>query len=509
MEADVKLKDIYIGYIDGETESSREGFEQLFYTNNSKYDEIMNPEKFIISGRKGTGKTILANYIYKKVNKNENYICKIFKKHDFHLQKLIDLQYRQLQEEELTIFWKWVLLLQISDLILSKETFKTKIPFTAERKLKKFIKTKYPDDIFKIKEFSKGATKKISLGGKVSSSSELNPALSATKEEQEQVNFTYGNKEYFELVRTLENLVTNCLLKKNEIVIIFDDIDEIEDRIEKKGFYFKLLISMLETIKSLNLMFQSINKVSSKIIILLRSDIIDQIHSYSSNSNKLITEGQVSLYWIAKNYDSPADHPLMEMILNKIQKSVPLYNSTDKYSLLKLLFPNKISSKDTIDYLLDYSFGRPRDIIRYLNIIINRYPESTTFTPKHFKECTQEYSKWFFNELENEISIHAEKDVITDGLKLLNDYKKNTFSFEMIEEFFNNYAHNYPSLDNLKDTLAYLYKFGVIGNSWLHARRKNRNIYHYSWGYREDSVGEVNFSQSFVVHYGFKKYFSL
>ncbi|MFK3936761.1 hypothetical protein ACI2JA_04520 [Alkalihalobacillus sp. NPDC078783] len=66
MSASVPLSKLYIGNIDGEQESSRDNFEQLFYTKNSKFDEIMQPEKFIISGRKGTGKTILANYIVKK-----------------------------------------------------------------------------------------------------------------------------------------------------------------------------------------------------------------------------------------------------------------------------------------------------------------------------------------------------------------------------------------------------------------------------------------------------------
>ena len=57
----IKLKDIFIGYADGETEanSQEHNFLDLFYTGNSKYEEICKINSFIISGRKGTGKTIL------------------------------------------------------------------------------------------------------------------------------------------------------------------------------------------------------------------------------------------------------------------------------------------------------------------------------------------------------------------------------------------------------------------------------------------------------------------
>ncbi|EMI11405.1 hypothetical protein SAMN05216169_102242 [Anoxybacillus pushchinoensis] len=505
----VPLKKLFIGNIDGETESQREDFEQLFYTKNSKFDNIMQPEKFIISGRKGTGKTILAKYIYKKITEKKNHYCKIFTKNDFKLQKLIDMQFRELQEEELSIFWKWTFLLQISNVLLDEDTWKKKIPFTPERKLMKFIKNRYPEDIFKIKDFNKSISSKSSANAGVKSKSKLSPNFSVMKEDNTQTNTNYIHKEYFELLPRLERLVLSCLKSKKEVILIYDDLDELEERINEHRFYYRVLISMLETIKQLNLLFKDIQKSSTKIIVLLRSDIIDQIHQYSSNSNKLITESRVNLYWIVKNYKSPSDHPLMEMILNKIQKSVENYSSMDKDTLYKLLFPKKINNKEVIDYLLDYSFGRPRDIIRYLNLIIDNYPEATSFKPKYFKECAQEYSNWFYNELENEISISENKEMILDGLRLINDIKKLNFTLQQIEEYFKQNGEHYPKINNLNETLRHLYKLGVIGNSWVYKRNGEKTTYRYSWGYREDASNDPNFSQWFSVHYGLKKRFSL
>lgn len=504
----VPLKDLFIGYIDGEFEAARDDFEQLFYKKNSKFDEIMRPEKFIITGRKGTGKTILAKYIHKKINENPKSYCEISTKSDFTLRKLIDLQYRELKDEELSHFWKWTFLLQLSQSILNGDKWLKKIPGTAEYKLNKFRKKVYPEDIFKVKDFNKSYGTKSSFKTDMKGKSVGEVGLAATREGNAQVSTNYISKEYFELIGQLERLLFKCIKKDREIVLIYDDLDELEGKIGEESFYHRTLISMIETIKKLNIVFKELGKTNTKIIVLLRSDIIDEIHKSSSNSNKLVTESKVNLYWLEKNYKTSAEHPLMEMILNKVQKSVKEYSSLNKKDLYELLFPHPINGKDAIIHLLDYSFGRPRDITRYLNLIIDSNPKGTIFNPKAFRDCTNEYSKWFYDELQNEISINENKDMILNGLQLIHDIKRVTLTYDMIETYYKNNNEDYPNIKNLKDTLRHLYKLGVIGNSWKHYNHGKVN-YRYAWGYRDDTVSDPNFSQSFVVHYGLRKHFSL
>ncbi|WP_341201110.1 P-loop ATPase, Sll1717 family [Planomicrobium okeanokoites] len=502
MSTHIPLKEIYIGNIDGEEESSRTNFEQLFYTKNSKFNDIMRPEKFIITGRKGTGKTILANYIVKKINENKKSYSRVLRKNDFKLQKLIDLEYRELKEDDRSLFWKWFFLLQFGKVLVEERKTQIKLPFTPERKLNKFIKTKYPEDIFKLIDFNKSSTTKSKVRGKTST-------IDSSIEESYGNNKNYGHKQFYELLSQLKQLVFQCLKKNNEITLIYDDLDEIEERVNESPNYYKLLISMLETIKELNLDFKKFNKKSTKIIVLLRSDIVEEIHKYSSNSNKLTTEGEVKLYWLSKNANPPASHPLIEMILYKVQKSVPNYQNLDNNSLYKILFPKKLHGKEAVDYLLNFSFGRPRDIIHYLNLIIKNNPEATFFEPQYFYNCSQEYSSWFFNELLNEISIHENKEALHDCLTLIMDMKKFNFNLDSIQSLYINNQIQYPNISNLKNTLGQLYKLGVIGNSWEHTRnKKGKKIYHFSWGHREDSRKDLNLSQDFVVHYGFRKHFT-
>ena len=66
---DIRLKDVLVGKANGLEEANDKAFADLFYTGNKKYQELRdNPDKFIISGRKGTGKTILAKYFENEIH---------------------------------------------------------------------------------------------------------------------------------------------------------------------------------------------------------------------------------------------------------------------------------------------------------------------------------------------------------------------------------------------------------------------------------------------------------
>lgn len=501
----IHLNDIYIGSIDGENEASLNNFEQLFYTKNSKYSELRDNNKFIISGRKGTGKTILANYLVKKL-RDKNHLCKVYSKSDFNLQKLIDLDQPSIREEERTLFWKWFFLIQISKLLLTKHKIKKYLPYSSVRKINKFIKMKYSDDIFRLVDYTTSESSKLSQYFKLPSK-KMEYGLSS--DESKTVNSSYKKQQYYDLLSVLENSVFKCLKSDVELTIILDDLDEMEERLDKSEGYYRFFTSMLETIKSLNMNFRKLDKKETKIIALLRTDIISQIHKYSSNSNKLITEAEVNLNWITKNVNNPADHPLMDMILHKVKQSNVKYSTLEKYSIYTSLFAKQIQHKPIINYLLDYSFGRPRDIVHYLNLIMKKFPNATHFEPHFFKECAKDYSHWFYNELLNEINIHTNKSSILDGLRLINDIKKNNMSFDTINTFLTSNQSSYNNITNIKETLNDLYILGVIGNSWEHDKtKKGKSIYHYSWGYRDTGI-DINYSQHFIVHYGLRKHFSL
>ena len=99
-----KLNDFFIGYADGETEAQESLFKDMFYKDNQKYEEITkNWVKFIISGPKGSGKTILSRYI-KEIYEEQNIQCKILKNDSIILNQLINLGQTPSDSSEIIIF---------------------------------------------------------------------------------------------------------------------------------------------------------------------------------------------------------------------------------------------------------------------------------------------------------------------------------------------------------------------------------------------------------------------
>lgn len=78
---EIQLKNIFVGDPDGLAEAQKAQFNDLFYKKNKKYEELeKNPNKFIVTGRKGTGKTLLAKY-YELQMKAEHGVAKYIDNH--------------------------------------------------------------------------------------------------------------------------------------------------------------------------------------------------------------------------------------------------------------------------------------------------------------------------------------------------------------------------------------------------------------------------------------------
>lgn len=156
----VKLKDFNIGHDDGEQEAADSVFVDLFYTDNDSYNSILDKDKFIIKGKKGTGKTLLAEYVKTKHNK-KNQMCEIFKMTDIHEQMIKDSNVN-MKNEEFKMFQRWFFTLVIGKSFVKKEgyrgIFNGKI-----RKFKKEIKALYPENAYFLKIFKKNTKEMVQL----------------------------------------------------------------------------------------------------------------------------------------------------------------------------------------------------------------------------------------------------------------------------------------------------------------------------------------------------------
>ncbi|EIJ0962152.1 hypothetical protein LH711_004276, partial [Vibrio vulnificus] len=74
----LELKDLYLGQNDGKKEAIyKDNFEEFFINENSILDQVQRKEKFLVLGRKGSGKTFLAHYMKKISTRNDSWNCDI------------------------------------------------------------------------------------------------------------------------------------------------------------------------------------------------------------------------------------------------------------------------------------------------------------------------------------------------------------------------------------------------------------------------------------------------
>lgn len=511
MSQSVQLGDITLGCADGENEAKEDWFMDLFYDGNGKVEEIQNNRsKFIISGRKGTGKTILAKYIERQCQK-EKILTAVFNKESFSMQYIIEKGTECVSDIELSHFLKYSILIQIAGLLIKEKKkivklqkskqvslfsmiIKTVECLISVRRLNRFYYGIYPNGVYKT----------VALEQEVYAEGEKSVIRYSSKlKHYRKSKYIKQKKNYAELESQLNYMVIK-MLKFCDIYVFFDDLDELGEKIYTKAETNKIFIGLLEAAHSINNQFFDSGNTKSKCIVMLRTDIIDNLHSDSSNSGKMITDCQVKLNWLMQ---ASGNSPLLEMVLTKIRKKC--FKGHTNAEVFRQLFPVQISGKPFFRYLLDYSFGRPRDIVNYLNIIIQANRTNFTFHPAMFTDNSnqREYSSRFLIEIKNEMSIHYSAEMIDTTFNLLKNFGRRTFEFIELQDYFTRHRKEYQVVDDIKSVVQILYHYGVLGNSIQINRNRphEKPKYNTFFGYREDGHLDADFDKRFVVHYALRK----
>ena len=241
-----KLGDIDIGKADGESESTDRKFMDMFYTGNNKVKELIDKSKFIISGRKGTGKTVLARYFLKKESSERNLLCSEYTKlKDISLHELIEFGDKIVDRKMMYNFQRFYIYKEFIEILLKNKKklkdfgycvldyLKYRVKYG---NIKRFYKGVYTDDIYEIirKEDD------YSVSGEVEGS--IKKQLGARYKEISSVKQIKQLKDFYKLVSLFEMKILD-MLKYVEIVLVIDDFDDyfIDDKEELIRFFIDFI----------------------------------------------------------------------------------------------------------------------------------------------------------------------------------------------------------------------------------------------------------------------------
>ncbi|MBF0819141.1 P-loop ATPase, Sll1717 family [Streptococcus acidominimus] len=490
---DITIGDFSFGDVDGSSESREPSFSELFYEGsieeNSYVEQLLTKKKFIIHGRKGTGKTLLAAYFRTQVSKDGINISKVVSYGEYIYEKLKEFRYEDVKKEEQTLFWKYVFLQQFVELIQEQSY---QIPFwnVFDKIRIKQLYSETQKQFLEVQQFSEEYHSQNKLNSSLTAKNGLGAEVSSEQLEEQKTRLTHQQSAYFKKYKEIESRVLDFFSKsKVTYTIFFDDMDRLSEMMDDRNYFEYLMISMIYGAQELNRVIPG----NSKIVLLLRSDVLKLLFGKSGDINKIITSGGIELLWYKSNA-KVRQNPLISMILHKMGKSLTQKLSAEE--VRERFFPKK----DTVfRYMLSRSFGRPRDIVSFLNIYKSTYPSDRRITLHHLKSVEDEYSEWFYREIENELVLTGRYFELEKVLAYISEFGKDEFVFEEMLCFIDQRDEVF---DNLLDSLSILVKLGALG-----IKLGTGNIEFY---YRPYNIYKaVNEHTRFVVHYGLRRILSI
>jgi KAP family P-loop domain len=171
--------------------------------------------------------------------------------------------------------------------------------------------------------------------------------------------------------------------------ITIDKLDEswADDRIK-----YKLIRALLETVRT----FVRIPGV--KVIVALRVDLLERVFEQTRNSG-FQEEKYFSMYLQVR-----WTHAQLRQLIDRRVEALLREHFTNKQVGTTDVFPNKVNGHDAFDYMCDRSFGRPRDIILFVNACLDLVEGKSSIPASTIKEAEAEYSRQRLRSLGDEWS---------------------------------------------------------------------------------------------------------
>ena len=475
------IKDFFLGNSDGKKEALyKSNFERFFYNHENIYEKVLSKEIFLILGRKGTGKSFLSEFVNKKAKESAVWFCKIHSYKEFKFHQLLHLKSDDISPNEYISIWEWVCLIDLAKLLIDDEGIQD---ISNKKIIQNFVENNHFSlslDTNQLIEVTKQSKIKGSL-------------LKFSADYQRSSKESYGS--YLNYLEDLRNLIIKVLSSSKSQYTLF--YDELDDRFRSDVIYKNSITSLIKAVDKLNMLFLN-NTINAKIVLILRSDIYFILND--PDLNKIKVDNSIELSW-GKRFDDRS--PLVDLIISKICNSVYEFKQFSKNALIQALFPEKLMKHiDPLRFILQRTFLRPRDIIIYLNLIIENYPDLRCFDGESIQSQDDNYSDFFIQETRNELLGHLEDEQIDEAFLLLKQFSRKFFSYEDIKNYYEAYSSAFKKID-LDETLKILFTHSVIGNRW-----KAKTSYKYDWAYR-DNRAHIDLAKNFVVHFGFNRGLSL
>ncbi|MFQ1955568.1 P-loop ATPase, Sll1717 family [Aeromonas veronii] len=366
-------------------------------------------EKFLIIGRKGTGKSAFAEYICAISQSEPNMFAKFIRQSDISFEGIIQAGLEGGHPINKESLYQWLILTNILKLFSENTAIKESRDYNL---LRQFLnKNSGYIDIreSEVTEIIKKQGFDINIDYlKRFFSTKLSKALEIKQEKA----------PFYKLIPHLKEVLISVLTSEferhnhNSYVLFFDDLDIGFDA--QNPASIKSLVSLIRASKEINNELFAKNSIDAKVVLLLRDDITKKLSSLETDTFKVISSYAVHINWYQDdhiNHNADASLNIKKFINDRIkhafQEENLAYDSKDPWkSLVEDPFSNNQSVsnvKSTFRYVLDHTFFRPRDLLLFFKPLSLR-PYKLPLTKYDINQLIGIYCEEIINELKNELS---------------------------------------------------------------------------------------------------------
>lgn len=360
-------------------------------------DRVMRGGRWMVIGRKGTGKTAIYEYLRQATSTEldgHKTIALSFKDYPWPIQRL----YRESMESEISSYqrsWRYIIVVKCLAALIEAVEANGKLPSelnNAKTLLQKLFGRPDPDllEIVKSKLFR---LKSLNLpGAEIDEASLTLGGVEFDDVAQHEELQRQLRANAFQLLDYFNDIYRRNAAKTKQIVII-DQLDEnwLHGEIEE---YSKILVNLILCAQNIN--HSTAYGGNLKIVVFLRADIYETLRF--NDKNKVYQDGAVEIKW---DYDS-----LDAMITERIEKYAPPAAALDFSEKSASIFEKKTvrHGATPLKHMLRRSFYRPRDLIVYLNKVreIHKPVPSQLYTSKDLYAAEKSVSSSMYDELIDE-----------------------------------------------------------------------------------------------------------
>lgn len=513
----LNFEDLFLKCHDASVFQEKNNFDVLrkVYFDDNHSSQILKQDQYFIIGEKGTGKTIIAQYL-SNIRTDRNCSIIDFSTIDFETFRRLseDGQLRYIQADQL---WQVLLMALAAELVVKNENgILASVKFKAlHDAIQDFYDSKFtpefPVAIELLENFKALAEISNKHLGKASGATEFAERRTYQQGESPLNNVRFNFEEAFKSARISQ-----------DHVLFIDKIDIKPDDINFDKFIL-VLRSFARAALHLNehVFSRMKGKKRVKFVLLTRPDIFDRLNL--QNQSARASDNAVVLNWNT-TYRHHRQSDIFQLADNFLGKQsghdFKLGEAWDHYVSKDILHYSARDSNDSINRsfqeFLRVSWFRPRDVIRALHICQEQAECKVTVTEEGFRNSSKMFSDYLYGEVKDFSRFYfsdATFDLIErffSEIQLLDKIRYQ--DFQKAHESFVAKIRKGPSRDALDsrvedpdEFLQILYSSNIL--CWRAANDFD-GVDDY-WAFRERSATQldpkVGIYQQYAVHYGLRR----